>query len=318
MAKSPDAFRTISEVAEWLDTQAHVLRFWESKFTQVKPVKRAGGRRYYRPQDMLLLGGIKTLLHDDGMTIKGAQKLLREKGVKYVSGLSQPLDGEESTTEEMDAVGKMAEPIRTEVAEADYLPENDAVQMADDDLPEVVSMSDEDDDLPELDAEDLRQIATADASFETDLDDNIEESPELASEQSQGGASDLFAHAQDTLHSGTPDGSDDDNVTPSQDTIPALINRVSEQTLRSGDETQGDSAAAVIDEPEDRVPIPETAADDTTAERCPSPPSPYLREAFMQQLAHTTHIAPQHRAKAARLVAELTALRAHAGECGTT
>ncbi|MEQ8292007.1 MAG: MerR family transcriptional regulator [Roseovarius sp.] len=95
MAKSADAFRTISEVAEWLDTPAHVLRFWESKFTQVKPVKRAGGRRYYRPQDMRLLGGIKKLLHDDGMTIKGVQKLLRENGIKHVSSLSQPLDGEE-------------------------------------------------------------------------------------------------------------------------------------------------------------------------------------------------------------------------------
>jgi DNA-binding transcriptional MerR regulator len=92
--KSPDAFRTISEVADWLDRPAHVLRFWESKFTQVKPVKRAGGRRYYRPDDMLLLGGIKKLLHDDGMTIKGVQKVLRDQGVRYVSGLSQPLDEE--------------------------------------------------------------------------------------------------------------------------------------------------------------------------------------------------------------------------------
>ncbi|SLN13088.1 MerR family regulatory protein [Roseovarius litorisediminis] len=94
MAKSADAFRTISEVADWLDTPAHVLRFWESKFSQVKPVKRAGGRRYYRPADMLLLGGIKKLLHDDGVTIKGVQKILREQGVKYVSGFSQSLDGE--------------------------------------------------------------------------------------------------------------------------------------------------------------------------------------------------------------------------------
>ncbi|MEP5155221.1 MerR family transcriptional regulator [Planktotalea sp.] len=92
MPKSKDAFRTISEVAEWLDTPAHVLRFWESKFTQVKPVKRAGGRRYYRPADMQLLGGIKKLLHDDGLTIKGAQKLLREHGVKHVADLSQPLE----------------------------------------------------------------------------------------------------------------------------------------------------------------------------------------------------------------------------------
>lgn len=92
MAKSPDAFRTISEVAEWLGVQAHVLRFWESKFTQVKPVKRAGGRRYYRPVDMQLLGGIKRLLHDDGMTIKGVQKMLREQGVAHVQSFSQGLD----------------------------------------------------------------------------------------------------------------------------------------------------------------------------------------------------------------------------------
>jgi len=94
MAKSPDAFRTISEVAAWLGVQAHVLRFWESKFSQVRPVKRAGGRRYYRPADMRLIGGIKTLLHDDGMTIKGVQKILREQGVAHVSALSPPLEGE--------------------------------------------------------------------------------------------------------------------------------------------------------------------------------------------------------------------------------
>ncbi|SMY09641.1 MerR family transcriptional regulator [Flavimaricola marinus] len=84
MAKSRDAFRTISEVSDWLDTPAHVLRFWESKFNQIKPVKRAGGRRYYRPDDMALLSGIKTLLHEQGMTIKGVQKLLRERGIKHV------------------------------------------------------------------------------------------------------------------------------------------------------------------------------------------------------------------------------------------
>jgi DNA-binding transcriptional MerR regulator len=92
MPKSADAFRTISEVADWLGIQAHVLRFWESKFTQVRPVKRAGGRRYYRPNDMMLLGGIKQLLHEDGLTIKGVQKILREEGMSHVAGLSQPLD----------------------------------------------------------------------------------------------------------------------------------------------------------------------------------------------------------------------------------
>ena len=97
MSKSADAFRTISEVADWLETPAHVLRFWESKFSQVKPVKRAGGRRYYRPADMILLGGIKKLLHDDGMTIKGVQKVLREHGVKHVAEMSQPLDEDDDT-----------------------------------------------------------------------------------------------------------------------------------------------------------------------------------------------------------------------------
>jgi DNA-binding transcriptional MerR regulator len=99
MAKSADAFRTISEVADWLEVPAHVLRFWESKFTQVKPVKRAGGRRYYRPADMRLLAGIKLLLHDEGMTIKGVQKMLREEGVRHVSSLAPPLEGETESIE---------------------------------------------------------------------------------------------------------------------------------------------------------------------------------------------------------------------------
>jgi len=90
--KSPEAFRTISEVADWLGVPTHVLRFWESRFSQVKPVKRAGGRRYYRPSDMELLGGIRQLLHEDGMTIRGVQKLLREKGVKHVAAMSPALD----------------------------------------------------------------------------------------------------------------------------------------------------------------------------------------------------------------------------------
>ncbi|MFW5641967.1 MAG: MerR family transcriptional regulator, partial [Roseicyclus sp.] len=92
MNKSADAFRTIREVADWLGVAAHVLRFWESKFSQVKPVKRAGGRRYYRPSDMELLGGIKVLLHERGMTVRGVQRLLREEGTAAVAALSPPLD----------------------------------------------------------------------------------------------------------------------------------------------------------------------------------------------------------------------------------
>ncbi len=87
MKKSSEAFRTISEVSGMLDIPAHVLRFWESKFSQIKPVKRGGGRRYYRPDDISLLRGIQGLLYSDGLTIKGAQKLFREKGVRHVIDL---------------------------------------------------------------------------------------------------------------------------------------------------------------------------------------------------------------------------------------
>lgn len=141
MPKSKDAFRTISEVAEWLDVQPHVLRFWESKFSQVRPVKRAGGRRYYRPNDMLLIGGIKQLLHDDGMTIKGVQKLLREKGIKEISALSRPIeDGTDDSIEhlqdpapvtEADLIGDIAPvtPVRPKVpTKAEPSPEPQAAK----------------------------------------------------------------------------------------------------------------------------------------------------------------------------------------------
>lgn len=87
--KSPEAFRTISEVAAMLDVPQHVLRFWESRFPQIKPVKRAGGRRFYRPEDVDLLRGIRLLLYFEGYTIRGAQKVLREKGVRYTAALGR-------------------------------------------------------------------------------------------------------------------------------------------------------------------------------------------------------------------------------------
>jgi DNA-binding transcriptional MerR regulator len=87
MDKSPDAFRTISEVAEDLDLPQHVLRFWETRFAQIKPMKRGGGRRYYRPQDIELIKGIRTMLYDQGYTIKGVQKLLRDNGNQFVAAI---------------------------------------------------------------------------------------------------------------------------------------------------------------------------------------------------------------------------------------
>jgi DNA-binding transcriptional MerR regulator len=88
MAKSADAFRTISEVSTELDVPKHVLRFWEQRFKQLKPLKRGGGRRFYRPEDVELIKGIQTLLNRDAYTIRGVQKILREHGVEHVKGLA--------------------------------------------------------------------------------------------------------------------------------------------------------------------------------------------------------------------------------------
>ena len=82
--KSPEAFRTISEVSKDLSLPQHVLRFWETKFIQIKPIKRGGGRRYYRPEDIRLLRGIKSLLYNDGYTIRGVQKVIKEVGTKKI------------------------------------------------------------------------------------------------------------------------------------------------------------------------------------------------------------------------------------------
>jgi DNA-binding transcriptional MerR regulator len=94
--KGPDAFRTISEVAEDLDLPQHVLRFWETRFAQIKPLKRGGGRRYYRPDDVDLLRGIRHLLYGEGYTIRGVQQILREQGVRHVQSIGQAVESEEA------------------------------------------------------------------------------------------------------------------------------------------------------------------------------------------------------------------------------
>ncbi|XUY25758.1 MerR family transcriptional regulator [Agrobacterium sp. rho-8.1] len=108
MDKSPDAFRTISEVADDLDLPQHVLRFWETRFPQIKPMKRGGGRRYYRPDDVDLLKGIRHLLYDHGYTIKGVQKLLKTNGNRFVSAIAS---GDMATMEAIMATsGETVEP----------------------------------------------------------------------------------------------------------------------------------------------------------------------------------------------------------------
>jgi DNA-binding transcriptional MerR regulator len=105
--KAPDAFRTISEVADDLDVPQHVLRFWETRFSQIKPMKRSGGRRYYRPDDVALLRGIRRLLYGEGYTIRGVQRILREHGVKSVQSLT---DAPDRAPALFDGVAQDAEP----------------------------------------------------------------------------------------------------------------------------------------------------------------------------------------------------------------
>jgi len=112
--KAPDAFRTISEVAEELDLPQHVLRFWESRFREIRPMKRGGGRRYYRPEDVELLRGIRHLLYGEGYTIRGAQRILRDQGVKFVQtvwqeGAAQPSHGGSDDEDYADAAEAPAE-----------------------------------------------------------------------------------------------------------------------------------------------------------------------------------------------------------------
>ncbi len=209
MDKSPDAFRTISEVAEQLGTPAHVLRFWESRFPQIRPVKRAGGRRYYRPSDVALLAGIRRLLHDDGVTIRGVQKILREQGVRHVAGLGglAPLPPQDSDIEAVlasefgpvaapaadvaqvqtaqvisleaalaRAEGRGAAPVAPALTdEAEEVPEAPFVEAEEEPLPEPIALHAKADvaDLPHAGADDGAEAGEqpAMASDSTGLDD---------------------------------------------------------------------------------------------------------------------------------------------------
>ncbi|HEX2257605.1 MAG TPA: MerR family transcriptional regulator [Afifellaceae bacterium] len=124
--KGPEAFRTISEVADELDLPQHVLRFWETRFQHIKPLKRAGGRRYYRPEDVDLLKGIRLLLYDEGLTIKGVQRLLKDKGTGFViaAGRLGSVDmvaaaGEALPEAQAPLRGEPEEPELTEAGEAE-------------------------------------------------------------------------------------------------------------------------------------------------------------------------------------------------------
>ena len=118
-AKSEHAFRTISEVSDGLDVAQHVLRFWETKFTQIRPLKRGGRRRYYRPEDIVLLRGLRALLYEDGYTIRGVQKLLREGGVRVLQDRAGGGGAPEKTPADPAAPAPVPEPDERAAREDD-------------------------------------------------------------------------------------------------------------------------------------------------------------------------------------------------------
>ena len=200
MEKSPEAFRTISEVAEALETPAHVLRFWESRFPQIRPVKRAGGRRYYRPADVALLTGIKHLLHEEGLTIRGVQKILREQGVRHVAALSGQGDfGHEDDVDAQLIAAMSRHPDDLDDEEEERLPALQAVESA-----QVVALE------TALARRDAREQADALAQDEGAAPEPF--SPEEDSEPAEGATPDLdltfetLASALRTLPRPLPDG----------------------------------------------------------------------------------------------------------------
>lgn len=293
MPKSRDAFRTISEVADWLETPAHVLRFWESKFTQVKPVKRAGGRRYYRPADMELLGGIKKLLHDDGMTIKGVQKVLREQGVRHVSSLAvQAADADDPVSNDLiedapyaevplnDTEGEVvafpSEALAPQ-AEAPSAPQPDAREAEAED-PVAMSNPPLDTDLPEAEQDDVQPDAEPEddiAPEGTMIPDPVSDF-ETAEHADPEQADDIAAMEPTTDDEGTPADAppESDSVEPTSvpfsEDAPEIPVERDESEPDTGPETMlpetmvpesGADHDAPSELPFDRTPIPATVDD---------------------------------------------------------
>ena len=278
MPKSPDAFRTISEVADWLGIQAHVLRFWESKFTQVKPIKRAGGRRYYRPADMKLLGGIRKLLHEDGLTIKGVQKILREEGMSHVAAMSVPLDDEsgeiQTQVKPTPAPRKVAEPeeavvlpfeapkeqVRT--SEPDVVEETKPEE-ADDATPadvadDALTQSDADEAVVPEAAVDTRQ-QTAEPTVKAEV-----EAPAAAEEPAAPEATSKTVTA-DTIDTDVPEEAAKTNDIPAKEDASVSAYAPSGAPEVSAPD-HGDDGSVVADEPRsEEAPTPDMAADEPLA-----------------------------------------------------
>lgn len=282
MAKSPDAFRTISEVADWLGIQAHVLRFWESKFTQVKPIKRAGGRRYYRPGDMQLLGGIKKLLHDDGLTIKGVQKILREEGMNHVAAMSAPLD--ELTASQLDDTPETAAPpppvAAVEPEKGVVLSFEHAAEKNVKSDPEAVEENDELVSGPVDDAGEEAPSAAASAPDDPEEDDQARAAPEAPPAPALEAAPDTPAAAPQGAPE--PDGIE---ARPAEDPAPIPEAPMAEDVEDPEDESAAEEPVAIR-----QADAPEAAPQ--TEEREPEAPAAEERQALPAFLRRPLESAP--------------------------
>jgi len=309
MAKSADAFRTISEVAEWLEVPAHVLRFWESKFSQIKPVKRAGGRRYYRPADMLLLGGIKALLHDEGMTIKGAQKLLREQGVRHVSDLSQPLD--EVTKGEASEIELDVAPERSEPAKVlNFERGGNAPPATPAPAPPEVLDAPEDQTAATAETEDTASPAETDSPIPQDarLPDEAPAPPPADPEPQQGAPDDANHDTTDTGSEQQPEDLPPQVTDPDREIIA--------ETAPSGPETQAATEPAAEPEPEAAAlkgpaPLPQPDLPEDATDKVSADPGP------LTALADLPHpISAETAARLGPVLARLSALGAAKSQDG--
>lgn len=183
MDKAPDAFRTISEVADDLDVPQHVLRFWETRFSQIKPMKRSGGRRYYRPDDVDLLRGIRRLLYGEGYTIRGVQRILKENGIKAVQGLVD----EEVSPAFAPVAARASEPRMPSVAPLMSRPAAKAPVVEDEPDEEEEAEAELEEELEDEEAEGEEESdeesEDADEEEESDEDESEEESEEEESEE---------------------------------------------------------------------------------------------------------------------------------------
>jgi DNA-binding transcriptional MerR regulator len=183
--KAPDAFRTISEVADDLDIPQHVLRFWETRFTQIKPMKRSGGRRYYRPDDVDLLRGIRRLLYGEGYTIRGVQRILKENGIKSVQGLVD---------------GHAAPSFAPVSAPARVAPKRPVVEDEQDEEPEAEVDAERDDEIEdEQDTADHDGEDAEDEEESDDAEDEVEEEDQVAPPVAARRAPDIVARREPVI-----------------------------------------------------------------------------------------------------------------------